>query len=728
MTPFRVQVACCVCAGVWALPSQVRAAAVLEPAQGERGPRHATLAAAATVVDILPSGHLRPRLKGEDADLAAVPDLTHDTPAPRIRCDGAEHPDVALDLSARSETGPTLIAGLAGRAWRLHGRGSGPLAGLEKTLTLEVFDALPGVVLFQAAWRYVGTTPRRLESVVVQRWHLAAGSREPLWALLGASDRPREEAVLPLTAGLTREGLMGAMTAKGRGGGLPLVAFWSRAGGLALGLGETTPRVLSLPARVGSDGVTEATLVLAPGLTLAPGEEYRSPVLFASAFHGDFYEALVGWRTLLEHRGLRLPRPTQAAYEPSWCGWGFGKGVTPEQMLGALPKVVDLGFTWATLDEGWFETYGDGEPRPDFGVEGLRRVVDAYHAQGVRVMLWWLPLAAEDGALRPSGRRRKVARVVEQHPEWRILDRGGQPVHTFAQFALLCPAVPAVQEYHRGLVRRFLGEWGLDGLKIDKVFTVPPCYNPAHGHRSPEEAVERMGETFRVIFEEARRQRPDGVVQICPCATLPNLAWLPYMDQPVTADPEGSAQVRWRTKIYKALFGPQAPVSADHVELTASRWEGSRQLALGRDFASAVGVGAVPGTRFVWPPDPAFDDVSLTPEKEALWRRWLDTARRLRLADGAYRNLYVHGVDWPEGYVIDKDGRTYFAFYMDSPYAPAAGKGRPYRGAVDLRGLAPRAYRVTDVETGRALGRVTGPKARLAVTFDSHILIEAAPE
>ncbi len=55
---------------------------------------------------------------------------------------------------------------------------------------------------------------------------------------------------------------MGEMTAKGRGGGLPLVAFWSHDAGVMLGLAETTPRVLSLgvsiPALPGLPGASAA--------------------------------------------------------------------------------------------------------------------------------------------------------------------------------------------------------------------------------------------------------------------------------------------------------------------------------------------------------------------------------------------------------------------------------------------------------------------------------------
>jgi len=47
---------------------------------------------------------------------------------------------------------------------------------------------------------------------------------------------------------------------------------------------------------------------------------------------------------------------------------------------------------------------------------------------------------------------------------------------------------------------------------------------------------------------------------------------------------------------------------------------------------------------------------------------------------------------------------------------------------VELRGLEAKRYRVRDYETGRELGTVEGPLARLAVDFERHLLLEAIPE
>jgi len=97
---------------------------------------------------------------------------------------------------------------------------------------------------------------------------------------------------------------------------------------------------------------------------------------------------------------------------------------------------------------------------------------------------------------------------------------------------------------------------------------------------------------------------------------------------------------------------------------------------------------------------------------------WARIYREQRLPEGAYLGgLYDIGFDRPEAHAIQKGDRLYYAFYAER-----------FRGAVELRGLVPVAYRVRDYVAGRDLGLVRGPLARLSVEFKKHLLVEARPE
>ena len=176
--------------------------------------------------------------------------------------------------------------------------------------------------------------------------------------------------------------------------------------------------------------------------------------------------------------------------------------------------------------------------------------------------------------------------------------------------------------------------------------------------------------------------------------------------------------MRQRIKILQALLGPGAAIFADHVELTDKS----------ADFASQIGPGGIPGTKFVWPDDPQVwarlteDYYLLTEEKQAEWKRWLELYRQLMLPQGEYLNLYDAIHNKPEGHVIAKEGRFYYAFYSDFV-------GQRYKGSVVLLGLeAGRRYRLRNYESGQELGAVRGPAARLQAEFTSHLLLEAIPD
>ena len=101
---------------------------------------------------------------------------------------------------------------------------------------------------------------------------------------------------------------------------------------------------------------------------------------------------------MLQKEGWDLPKPSNEAYNVSWCGWGYEFNVTPAQMLGTVPKLKEMGIKWATLDDRWFDTYGDWNPRKDtFPGDSIKKMVDDFHKQGMLAQFWWLPLGVEDG-------------------------------------------------------------------------------------------------------------------------------------------------------------------------------------------------------------------------------------------------------------------------------------------------------------------------------------------
>jgi alpha-galactosidase len=478
--------------------------------------------------------------------------------------------------------------------------------------------------------------------------------------------------------------------------------------------------------KVDTDQRVNAGLDIPAHATLKPGESYSTPRSFVAVYHGDFYEPLRMWSSVLQKEGWNIPKPSSEAYNISWCGWGYEFNVTPAQMEGTIPKLKELNIKWATLDDRWFDTYGDWNPRPEtFPGDSIKTMTDDFHKQDMLVQLWWLPLGAEDGEGKWESHKYIVSKVVREHPDWLILDKEGKHGRMTRNLAALCPAVPEVQAYYKQLTEKFIRDWGYDGSKLDNIYSVPKCYNPAHHHKSPQDSVNAVADVYKIIFQTTRALKPNSVTQSCPCGTPPSLAWLPYMDQAVTADPVGATQVRRRIKMYKALLGPDSAVYGDHVELsTMDRVGGDHWREHGEDFASTIGTGGVVGTKFVWPEieGPKFKDVNLSQHKDEVWKKWIALYNQKMLSKGNFLDLYTYGYDVPEGYAIEKDGAMYYAFF-------AAQQNADWKGEVELRGLKAGTYNVTDYTDGRSLGTVeagSGKSPRLATSFKDHLLLEVS--
>jgi alpha-galactosidase len=600
---------------------------------------------------------------------------------------------------------------------------------IERKLVIEVYDDFPNIALVNAAYTNAGNADLKIDQVWMQqhRFNSHEVTEQPfdMWSFQGSSYDWGKDDVQKLKRTSSQPNAMGEAVKGGYGGGIPVVAFWTASVGEAIGHVETLPWTLSIPVKVETDGRVNASITIPVNATLKRGDSYSSPRSFVAVYSGDFYEPLRMWSSVLQKEGWEIPKPSNEAYNVSWCGWGYEFNVTPAQMLGTVPKLKELGIKWATLDDRWFDTYGDWNPRNEtFPGDSINRMVDDFHKQGILAQLWWLPLGAEDGQGRWESHKYIISKVAKEHPDWFILDKNGKHARMTRDLATLCPAVPEVQAYYKKLTEKFIRDWGFDGSKLDNIYSVPACYNPAHHHKSPQDSVNAMADVYKIIFQTTRAIKPESVTQACPCGTPPSLAWLPFIDQAVTADPVGAVQVRRRIKMYKALLGPQAAVYGDHVELSEMTPVGKGNWSEhGADFASTLGVGGVPGTKFVWPdPGPKYKPVNLTSEKDAHWKKWIALYNEKMLSKGEFRDLYVYGYDSPEAYAIEKDGKMYYAFFAPKENAE-------FNGDVELRGLKAGSYHVLDYVNGKDLGTVqadAGGVGRLKAEFRQNLLVEVS--
>jgi alpha-galactosidase len=682
------------------------------------------------------SGYLKSNLMREGRNVTM--DDPGNEPGQQLTAAGKQVNNIVFNLNSARIVDAQGKLGRLGK--RIEVSGTSEVSGLSETLTLEVYDDFPALALLSASLRNDSSRDIALKNFSLQRHRLNASlvdaSVDPheMWSFFGSSLKWGKDDVMPIPAKFDQQNPFGAPVETkddlGRvGGGIPVVAFWTRIMGEAIGHIETLPLVLSIPVSTTTDRRVAAAVNLPANTTLKPGESYSTPRTFVAVYKGDYYEPLSMWSNAVEREGLPRPTNNNENYAVSWCGWGYESDVTPAQMLATVPKLRELGIHWATLDDRWFNNYGDWQPRPDnFPADSIKQMVSDFHAKNIKVQLWWLPLAVEDGKFGYGGHRYIVSGVVKEHPDWLILTKDGKPARMTRNLATLCPALPEVQAYYKQLTERFIHDWDFDGHKLDNIYATPPCYNPAHHHKSPMDSVYAMGEVYKIIFETTRALKPDSVTQSCPCGTPPSLAWFRYMDQAVTADPVGSVQVRRRMKMYKALLGPRAAVYGDHVELTQISGVGDNEQDVGTDFASTLGTGGVLGTKFTWPDyGPTLKNVFLNPGKEPHWKKWISLYNDKMLSKGNFLDLYVYGYDVPEGYAIEKDGNMFYGFYSAARSAKSPSK-QEWKGPVELRGLQSATYKIVDYVNNKDYGIVSGPTVRIDVDFTGSLLLQATPQ
>lgn len=582
----------------------------------------------------------------------------------------------------------------------------GTSGNLRKKVSVTIYNDFPSIAVFDVEYTNQGTAP-----ITVRGWanhqyllrSLTAGTGPAFWSYQSGSYEKRPDWVLPLHPGFRQENYLG-MNASDYGGGTPIVDIWRKDVGLAVGHIEPVPRLISLPVSMPDASHARVAVRSTRGQTLEPGESLHTLRTFVSLHPGDYFHTLTEYRRLMMRQGFQMASAPDNAFGPIWCAWGYGRSVQLKQVYDTLPTAKKLGFSWVTLDDGWQNNYGDWALDPKkfpHGDADMKALVQRIHEEGFRAQLWWSPLSAVPDS-----------KLLKEHPDFVLLNRDGSTRKiSWWNSAYLCPADGQVVEYHKALVRKILGDWGFDGLKLDgqHMNAVPPCYNPAHHHKRPEDSVEALPDFFRQLYETARSVKPDALVEFCPCGTAYSFFTMPHFNMSVASDPESSFQVRSKGKTLKALMGDSVPYFGDHVELS----DGAN------DFASTVGVGGVVGTQFVLPNLVTKHGKSdLTAEREKLFEKWVSIYKDKMLSRGEYLgDLYDIGFDRPEAHAIRKGDEMYYAFFA-----------RHWSGAVELRGLQDRKYHIVDYVRGKDFGIVHGRKATISAQFTKYLLLEAQPQ
>jgi alpha-galactosidase len=582
------------------------------------------------------------------------------------------------------------------------------------TVSISAFDEFPGLFLVQSCFRNKSRDAISLRGYILNQIKVERRDEKEWMTFQGAAYEWGQDFIFGLPDNFARKNYMGLNALKA-GAGIPLVDIWNKDFGIALACIGNRPQDISLPVHADSTAVNLAIEEDSEAYRLYPGDSLitvRSAIIL---HEGDFYEAVRKYSGLIH---LMLPgflKPPEYAYQPEWCTWGYGRQFNAGKILDKTASLKSLGIRSVIIDDGWSLNHGDWIPDPGkfpHGDKDFVRLIDSLHKEGFRVWLWWVP-----------GYTDSASSVAKLHPDWLVLNKDGSVHRSYA----LCPAYEPVREHFRSLVTKFTREYKLDGFKLDfgEINTAPPCYNPAHHHKDPYESYRATPGLFSLIHETAKQNNPGILLEYCACGIPPNIYHLPYINLAVTSDPS-IGQITRRIKMYKALMGPDFPVLEEYCGVLA-----------GPLYQLVMGTGGVPGTFSTY-----LDDYH---------KKWLGIYREKELSKGEYLNLYDIGFDYPEGHVIKKNGRLYYAFYthpwnqIEATRWYRFGKEfdsrtdamamtefdfpqEEWSGRLKLRGLdKAKNYRIINYENNREIADIKGDTPYLDTDFVNYILLEVVP-
>ncbi len=247
-----------------------------------------------------------------------------------------------------------------------------------------------------------------------------AAAPHEMWSFFGSSLKWGKDDVLPIPAKFDQQNPFGAPVDTkddlGRvGGGIPVVAFWTRIMGEAIGHIETLPLVISIPVSTTKDGRVAAAVNFPANTVLKPGES----LLDSAHVCGGLQRGLL--------------RATEHVVERGRTGRSGAPDKQRRELRGELVRLglrvrrnarandcddTEVERAWVFTGQrstiaGSIITATGSRARIISQANSIQKMVSDFHAQNIKVQLWWLPLAVEDGKFGYGGHKYVVSDVVK---------------------------------------------------------------------------------------------------------------------------------------------------------------------------------------------------------------------------------------------------------------------------------------------------------------------------
>ena len=362
-----------------------------------------------------------------------------------------------------------------------------------------------------------------------------------------------------------------------------------------------------------------------------------------------------------------------------------------------------------------FPTIAEGGATDAQVLAVVRKWNDFMHENGFKTAAWCMPMSFFQGSTLNAGGNQPGG-FADTFPDYPITTNAAQfnpatgqllpdspsPVYKrqvgfYPQSgtAELCLGNPKVlNNYTDYFANKIFKEYGFDGLKIDTQWGTSQCFAIGHGHDdNPKAGYEAYALFWKLIYDKGKEiLGEDPWIKHCQCGTMMNFFTQNGTNRPITGDPGGSnvRKARYSIKMWKGLYGDNAPAVSDHVENFGSRCK------------SLMAAGYVMESKF-WNAN--------ANDPSAAIMKYFPIAYELSLPSGYFMDEYKFGFDYPEALAYDKpnqNAKYYSVFASNAPVASFSGGSRyagggettmTYSGEFELRGLNPSSsYTLTVID------------------------------
>ncbi len=180
-----------------------------------------------------------------------------------------------------------------------------------KTIKATVYENFPKMVLYSVIYENLGDKAVQIERWTNNRYLISSDpdqKKKKFWSFQSGSYENWPDGILPVSSGFKQENYMG-MNASDDGGGTPVSDVWRKDVGLAVGHVEIVPNLVSLPVEMPDKRGAFLRVNYKVNRELKSGESFTTLQTFVSVHKGDCFTTLMGYRRLMEKKGIKFDPP-----------------------------------------------------------------------------------------------------------------------------------------------------------------------------------------------------------------------------------------------------------------------------------------------------------------------------------------------------------------------------------------------------------------------------------